>query len=245
VDCPHRNYSETALTIFRKEACVNQLRKKHLILAFSIFLIAGCASTANRVMPGYGRMNVSSSALGVVLIRKNIQILNPQDVARDLGRGHPEDAYYGFFGAGFPAAIKACSRFARVSFVPDGDEMFGRSDGAVDYGTRVALPSRRRCISDSLQYLLIIDYLTVGHERKTNMPVGGGSDGNFAGFFSGSESLTHTADFVLWDNRAGTVAAYGSIRERIRIYDPLTKEVWLEMLKKTARSVVDGMPYRK
>jgi hypothetical protein len=224
---------------------VYQYQKKCLIPAFSIFLIAGCASTANRIMPGYGRMDVSSSALGVVLIRKSIQILNPQDVARDLGRGHPEDAYYGFFGAGFPAAMKACSQFAGVHFIPDGDEMFGRADGAVDYGTRVTLPSRRRCISDSLQYLLIIDYMTVGHERKTTMPVGGGSDGNFAGFFSGSESLTHTADFVLWDNSAGTVAAYGSISARIRIYDPLTKEVWLEILKKTARSVVHGMPFRR
>jgi hypothetical protein len=196
-------------------------------------------------MPGYDRMNVGSSALGVVLMRKNIQILNPEDVARDLGRGHPEDAYYGFFGAGFPAAMKACSRFSRVYFVPDGDEMFGRADGAVDYGTRVTLPSRRRCISDSLQYLCIIDYLTVGHERKKNMPVGGGSDGNFAGFFSGSESLTLSADFVIWDNSVGTVAAYGSIRERIGIYDPLTKAVWVEILKRAARDVVKGMPFRK
>jgi hypothetical protein len=196
-------------------------------------------------MPGYDRMNVSGSVLGVVLMRKNIQILNPEDVARNLGRGHPEDAYYGFFGAGFPSALKACSGFSKVYFMPAGDEMFGRADGAVNYGTRVTLPSRRRCISDSLQYLLIIDYLTVGHERNKNMPVGGGSDGNFGGFFSGSESLTHTADFVLWDNSEGTVAAYGSIRERIGIYDPLTKEVWLEMLKKTARSVVDGMPFRR
>jgi len=214
------------------------------VFALSLLFLTGCASTANRVMHGYGRMNVSGSALGVVLIRKNIQVLNAEDVARDLGRGACEDAYYGFFGAEFPARLKACSGFTRVYFVNDGDEMLGNSGTAAD-GLRAALPSRKGCISDSLQYLLIVDYLTLGHERKANMTVGGGSDGDFGGFFSGSESLTHSADFVLWDNKEGTIAAYGNIRERTKLYDAVTKAVWIDMLEKMARSVTDGMPYRR
>jgi hypothetical protein len=222
--------------------------KIHLIInpvfALSFFFLTGCASTANRVMHGYGRMNVSGSVLGVVLIRKNIQVLNADDVARDLGRGACEDAYYAFFGAEFPARLKACSGFAKIYFVNDGDAMLGNTGIAVD-GLRAALPSRKGCISDSLQYLLIVDYLTLGHERKATMTVGGGSDGDFGGFFSGFESLTHSADFVLWDNKEGTIAAYGSISERKKLYDAMTKETWRNMLENMARSVVHGMPYRR
>lgn len=195
-------------------------------------------------MHGYGRMDVSGSVLGVVLIRKNIKVLNIDDVARHLGKGAPEDAYYDFFGAGFPGRLKERSRFANVCFIRDGDEMLGNSGAQAD-GMRAALPSRRACISDSLRYLLIIDYLTVGHERKANMRVGGGSDGGFGGFFSGSESLTHSANFVLWDNSKGTVAAYGSVRERIKLYDPLTGATWTDMLGRMAASVTARMPYRK
>jgi hypothetical protein len=196
-------------------------------------------------MPGYKRAMYDHSTLGIVLVRKNIQVLNPEDVARDLARGASEDAYYNFFSAGFPAALKTCTKFAKVYFVRNGDEMLGPSAAAADFSTRTALPSRKGCISDSLQYLLIIDYLTVGHEHSKNMTVGGGSDGNFGGFFSGSESLTHSADFVLWDNREGTIAAYGSVSERTSLYDPLVREIWDDMLKKMARAVVSGMPYRR
>jgi hypothetical protein len=217
----------------------------HPFSVLSLLFLIGCASTSNRVMSGYKRVKFENSTLGVILIRKNIQVLNAEDVARDLGRGVSEDAYYSFFGAAFPAAMKARSKFAKVYFVQHGDEMLGNSGAAVDYGARTALPSRKECVSDSLQYLLIIDYLTVAHERKTNMPVGGGSDGSFEGFFSGSESLTHSAEFVLWDNREGAIATYGTVRERIRIYDPLTKAVWDEILKKMAHAVVGGMPYRR
>jgi hypothetical protein len=215
------------------------------VCGLACFFLVGCATTANRVMPGYDRMNVSGSTLGVVLVRKNIQVLNAQDVAQDIGSGVPEDAYYAFFGAEFPAEMKACSKFAEVYFVRHGDEMFGNSGAAVDFGVHATLPSRKGCISDTLDYLLIIDYLTTGHERNTSMRVGGGSDGNFGGFFSGSESLTHSADFVLWDNREGTIAVYGGIRERTRLYDQLTREVWVAMLQKMAYAVTRRMPYRR
>ena len=223
----------------------NILMTRDRVFLLLIFFLIGCASTANRVMPGYGRINVARSTLGIILIKKNIQILNAEDVARDMGKGGPEDAYYDFFGVEFPAAMKECSKFAKVYFVPDGDEMLLQNAGAAidNSAMRAALPSRKWCISDSLNYLLIIDYLSISHERKTNTPVGGGSDGNFAGFFSGSESLTHSADFVVWDNKEGTIAAYGSIRERAGIYDGVTKPVWAEILKNMARSVTDGMPY--
>ena len=49
-------------------------------------------------MPGYGRMNTANSRLGVILIiKKNIQVLNADDVARDLGKGGPEGGVLRFF----------------------------------------------------------------------------------------------------------------------------------------------------
>ncbi|MGA2507401.1 MAG: hypothetical protein ABSF80_08005 [Chitinispirillaceae bacterium] len=220
------------------------------VLLASLLLIAGCASTANRVMPGYGRMNVSTSRLGVILIKKNIQVLNADDAARDLGKGGPETAFYDFFGAEFPEAMKRSSKFQTVSFAAYADDELLQSQehDAVPFdngGLRSAIPSRRGFISDSLPYLCIIDYLSIGHERNMNTPVGGGSDGNFTGFFSGAESLTATANFVMWDNRKGTVAAYGTIGERMRIFDAMTKAVWVDLLKKMARAVADGMPYAR
>ena len=216
----------------------------------TVLFIAGCAFTANRVMPGYGRMSVSTSRLGVILIKRNIQVLNADDAARDLGKGGPETAFYDFFGAEFPAAMKECSKFPAVTFAAYADDELqpSQENDAVTLdngGMRSAVPSRRGFISDSLAYLCIIDYLSIGHERNRNTPVGGGSDGNFTGFFSGAESLTASANFVMWDNRKGTVAAYGTISERVRIFDAMTNAVWVDLLKKMARAVADGMPYAR
>jgi hypothetical protein len=138
-----------------------------------VFLIAGCASTSNRVMPGYGRMDAANSPLGVILMKRNLQVLNADDVARDLGKGGPEGAFYDFFGAEFPAAMKESSRFRAVYFARDADEMMLRDGAApLDNGNiRASLPSRKRFFSDSLHYLLIVDFLSVNHERKTNTPV--------------------------------------------------------------------------
>lgn len=217
-----------------------------VIACLSFFFIAGCASTSNRVMPGYNRMNSANSPLGVILIKKNIQVLNADDVARDLGKGGPEGAFYGFFCAEFPAAMKECSRFPAVYFAPYADELLhSQETDAAPGNIRAAVPERRGFISDSLPYLLIIDFLNISHERNRNTPVGGGSDGNFAGFFSGAESLTGSANFVMWDNKHGTVAAYGSISEHVRIIDTMTKAVWVELLKKMACAAADGMPYAR
>jgi hypothetical protein len=112
-------------------------------------------------------------------------------------------------------------------------------------GGRASLPSRRGFISDTLNYLLILDFLSIKHERKANLGVSGGSDGNFAGFSGGSENMTHTATFVLWDNIKGTIAAYGNIREKAAVFDTVTKEYWVNMLKSMARSVTNGMPFGK
>jgi hypothetical protein len=236
--------------VFGAAASSGDYRMKLLPKAFIVkgvlfFSLIGCAGTANRVMPGYGRMKVANAVLGVILVKKNIQILNADDVGRTLGTGRPAEAYYDFFGAEFPALMKERSKFRQVYFLSGADEALLQGGGAAadNSALRAVLPSRRHFISDSLHYLLIIDYLTVGHERNTTTPVGGGSDGGFAGFFSGAESLTHTADFVVWDNREGTIAAYGNIRERVGIYDAMTKALWLDLLKKTAGAVADGMPY--
>jgi hypothetical protein len=223
------------------------LRRRYGIVLLSLFICIGCAGTANRVMTGYARMKVANSNLGVVLIKKNIQIFNPEDVARDLGNNGPEEAYYNFFATEFPAEMGACSRFRSVCFVAGADDMLTQREmSKLDDGTvRAALPMQRDFVSDSLHYLLIIDFLTISHMRKTNTSVSGGSDGNFAGFFSGSECLTHSANFVVWDNKAATIAAYGNIGEKVSVFDTMTKTIWTDMLKNIAHAVCAGMPYRK
>ena len=137
-----------------------------------------------------------------------------------------------------------CSKFKSVCFLPGADDILTQRAGAKSDNSilRAALPTQRHFISDTLDYLLIIDYLTMSHMRKTSTPVAGGSDGNFNGFFSGAEALTHSADFVLWDNKAGTIAAYGSIAESVPVYDTIVKSAWRDMIKQVARAALPECP---
>jgi hypothetical protein len=216
-----------------------------VICASVFFLTVSCAGTANRVMPGYSRMDVSAATCGVILMKNTLQILNADDIMRELGNGMPEEVYYNFFGSEFPAAMKKYSHFPHVYFLPGADQRILQSAGSApnNSGERASLPSRRGFISDSLNYLFIMDNLSIKHEQKSNLGISGGSDGNFAGFSGGSENMTHSATFVLWDNKEGTIAAYGNIQETVAVFDTVKKMLLEDMLNDMAHSAVKGMPY--
>jgi hypothetical protein len=223
------------------------MAKKLLWFALCWCLFSSCASSGFRVMAGYKRMNIGTGALGILLIKKNMQISDPEDVRQFLGGfGSPEDNYYDFFAMEFPAKMKAHTKFKRVYFARGADESALRGDSQTyDYqqDASMVVPPRRGFISDSLSYLLIIDMLSASVDRRQTAQIAG-AETSFTGL-GGADHLVQTASFVLWDNKAGALAAYGTLKEKIALYDPMTRNTWVETLEKLAASINRGMPYGK
>ena len=223
------------------------MSKKLLLIALYCFLFAGCAGTGFRVMAGYHHMKIGNSALGILLIKKNLQISDPDDIQRVLGGGgSAEDMYYNFFSTEFPAKIKKHSKFNRVYFARGADESVLQGDSQTyDYqqDASIVIPPRRGFVSDSLGYLLIIDMLSIRLDQRQTAQTAG-AETSFTGL-GGADNLVHSASFVLWDNAAGTIAAYGNLKEKIPLYDPMSKNTWIEMLDNLAASINQGMPYGK
>jgi hypothetical protein len=216
-----------------------------IVLLCSVF--GGCAGSGFRVMAGYNHLKIGNGALGVLLIKKNMQISDPDDVQQYLGgQGSPEDRYYDFFAAEFPAKMKASSKFKRVYFARGADESALRGDNQTyDYerDASMVVPPRRNFVSDTLAYLLLIDMLNTRLDQRQTAQAAG-AETSFA-VFGGADHLVHSASFVLWDNNAGAIVAYGTLKEKIPLYDPMSKETWIEMLENLAGAINHGMPYGK
>jgi hypothetical protein len=221
-----------------------RMNAKHFVILLIAFLLSGCAFTSNTVMAGYRKMSAKNSVLGVILVKRNMQVAGPEETGREgLGGGDQTQAYYNLFGTEIGAVMKTHSRFRQVVFVSGADEM-GLRQGDVALGATVALPHRSKFLSDTIHYLMIIDFLNIRRDQMTggNML---GNEGITTGFSPGLDHLAYTASFALWDNAAGSIAAYGNISDKVAVAGPVTRDRWVETVRSIARAVTAGMPYGK
>jgi hypothetical protein len=220
--------------------------KRAITIALGLCFLVSCGSSF-RVMAGYKRIPVGNRALGILLIKKNMQIASAEEVRQFIGGfGSAEDNLYDFFGEEFPAKIKSHSKFKRVCFARGADAAVTSGESQTyDYSldASIAVPPRRFYVSDTLDYLLVVDMLNTRVDRRQTAQAAG-AETSFGGL-GGADHLVQNAAFVLWDNRAGAVAVYGSVKESISLYDPMTRDTWVEMLDKIAETVCKGIPFGK
>jgi hypothetical protein len=203
-----------------------------------------CAGPALSLMPGYSKTEFRDADLGIILIKKNITIGNPEELAAVFGRGDALGLYCTFFGDSFPAIIQQRTRFRQVEFLKGTDENMRRSVGGLSGGAAVTVPSRRNYVDAKYQYLLIVDYCTINRDQNTGVPTLG-TEGNFTGFGAGLDYAKFSAMFVVWDNAKASIAAYGAVKEQIATGGDYSTATLVELLKLAAASITRGMPFRK
>jgi hypothetical protein len=228
----------------------DMVKKRLLFLVFGVSLfVSNCAGPGHQLMPGYKKIDVKNAVLGVILVKKDIVIGDPEELARMLGGGDATQLWYNFFGDAFPKIFKARSGFKEVEFLQGADENMRRTqDGPADLGGggngTMTLPAGRHYVNPKYQYLLILELYTVQRNRNTGVPMLG-SEGAFMGLSGGSDNAAQSATFIMWDNAQATIVAYGNVKEKIATGGEMTRQTLLELMNSVAASISRGMPYRK
>jgi hypothetical protein len=216
--------------------------------AIAALLAAYCSGPALSIMPGYSKPDFRDAACGVILVKKNITISNPEELSAVFGSGDALGQYCFFFGDHFPAILKERTRFRQVEFLKGADECMRRNvrglNSSGSAGAAVTVPSNRNYVDAKYRYLLIVDFCTVSRDQNTGVPMLG-NEGNFTGFGAGLDFAKFSAMFVVWDNAKASIAAYGTVEEKIATGGEYTKATLAELLRLAAASMARGMPYKK
>jgi hypothetical protein len=222
-----------------------------------IFLLSGaiigltavrCAGPALSLMPGYAKADFRDAIIGVILVKKNITIGNPEELSAVFGGGDALGRYGDFFGDSFPPILKALTRFRQVDYLKGADENMRQSVEGINASGggsgACTVPSRRNYIDAKYRYLLIVDFCTIGREQNTGVP-SLGNEANFTGFGAGLDFAKFSAMFVVWDNAKASLASYGKVEEKIATGGEYTKATLVELMRAAASSIARGMPYRR
>ena len=216
--------------------------------ATACLLISQCVGTMVKIMPEYKSMNVEKSRLGIILLTDNMAISNPEDIADYLGSGETKQVFYDFFISPISEFAEQDGNFDEVIIVSGGDTSgFATITEQLFYDTQVCLrvPEQKAFGGDSLQYLLILDHIDVSREKNPGkMVVVGGMYGiptkRIIGEF---DNLKIKGTFVLWDNVAGKIAAFGQISEKSDVLTAMTKNSWTDIVQRISTDIFINQPY--
>jgi hypothetical protein len=218
--------------------------------AASCFLLVHCAGTGVKIMPEYKNINVEKSKLGIILLKENLLLRNPNDIAYYLGGGKTKEVFHDFFTSQLRAFAKKDGKFADVGVVNDCDTsgftkrtQFLSSDDSV----QVRVPSIKAFMGDSLPFLLILDYFKVSRDQKSGTTmVSMGPNGTMRTIRVGAyDNLVLTGTFVLWDNLAGKIVSFGKINEKTSVILSMTKQTWITTVKSISEKIFINTPYGK
>jgi hypothetical protein len=215
------------------------------VLGFSALLLF-CTLPKIMVRPDYRTMNAGQASLGIVVISQNIRIKNPNDVVLYLGEKKLGD-FYGsifsslsenpgaastfcsYFADKFPAIVWKWTEFRSVSFAAAASrDSLTIVQQALPNGKPVPLllPDRQHYISDTLNYLLIIEQMET--DRVTA---------------ASTDLLICKGVFSLWDNERGTLAAWGGFQNQVDAVSRFTRQTWAELLGEVGRSICARQPW--
>ena len=224
------------------------MKKRIFPVVFAVLFLFECSGPAHKLMPEYKKADYKTSMLGVILVKRNLEV-GSEDAPGDLmGARDQRQLFYSQFGSEFPAAMKDCAKFAGIEFANGGEEgLVNKDDNAdptIQGAASVSLPPGKAHFKAEYGFLLIIDYMNVRRIQNTGNPMLG-SEGTFSGLTTGSDQIVALANFVLWDNKKGTIAAYGYIDEKMPVVNNATGESVKELIKNMACSVTRGLPFGK
>jgi hypothetical protein len=223
------------------------LRILIVLAAVSGFFLARCAAPSLTLMPGYAKPDFKNAGLGIILVRKNCSIGDPDEFASIFGGGDATTLFYSCFGDSFPTLIRDRTRFGEVAFLAGADESMRSGSGGLESsggGGEIASPPKRNFVDSRYKFLLIVDRCSIRYDRNNGNPMLG-TEGNFTGIGAGLDLAKMSAMFMLWDNAKATMVAYGSVDETLAAGGVFTKATLGELMRLAAESAAQGMPFGK
>jgi hypothetical protein len=228
--------------VMRFPDCVRSIT----MLASSLF-VASCSNPPTVfVTPEYAEKAFADVVLAVAPF--GAAVINDGDVTDDLGKGNPERVYLDYMTPRFLGAIRGASSFREVvSATPRGPIQF-----EVEARSFPAVPKR---------YHTVTDRMTRGGSMKVHLPIEGTSvafndlQPDFVLFIEDllvsremstlqpGELLVHSAEFVIWDNRAGAVVSYGRVTSGIKVIGAMTDKTWAQGIASLGRDITAKTPF--
>jgi hypothetical protein len=222
------------------------IRRSTVLILAVLLLIVGCSpGTFVKLAPGFDRASAAQATLGVVILKDEFIIGNPQDVEFCLGAGDPATIAHDFLTGNIVPALKKHCTFKNITLLQEpGGAWFTREQrrGAqADDVWTVAVPTSSAIGPDSVRYVLIVN--TVGFNQNDRM----------TGFRAGNVSSSSTATtldvratFVVWDRLKGAEAASGRlVTETISNSRIISKSTWFSMIDDLCREFAKNTPYGK
>jgi hypothetical protein len=216
------------------------------LAAAACFLLGNCAGPAFKMMPEYNTMTVEKSRLGIILLRDNLTVRIGDGAGGDSGGGKVKQGFCDFFTSQLRGFALKDGKFAGVE-APGGFDtsLLVKSTEFVspDKPVSVRVPGRRAFVGDSVQFLLILDSISVSKEYQPGLTMTTPGANGMTTPAGGSESLVLRGAFALWDNLEGKPAAFGRIEETSGVFTAMTKNTWAALVKNVSSGIFLGKPY--
>jgi hypothetical protein len=222
--------------------------KKMSCCAICCLLLVNCAGTIIKVMPEYGKMSVEKSKLGIILIKENMTISNPNDVVKGLGGGDPTKVFSDFFSSNFLKYAKADGKFAEVSLINSHSiSNLTEANEALSKDEEITIrhPKSKTYNSDKVQFILVLDNINISRTTASGSPIMRGANAMKFVVGGGSDDLYLTGTFALWDNVSEKIVSFGKINEKGGFFNAMSKNTWIDMAKNISNKIFIGKPYGK
>ena len=224
------------------------MHKHFCMAAAACFLVSQCIGTMVKVAPEYKKMNVENSRLGIILLSDTMAIANPDDIAEHLGSGETKQVFSDFFISQISESAEQDGTFDEVTIVSEVDASgFTRIEKQLsrDKQVHVRVPGQKAFRGDSLPYLLILDHIDVSRDKNPGKTVVvGGMYGIPMKTKTGEfDNLKIKGTFVLWDNFAGKIAAFGQINEKSSVLPAMTQNSWIDIVQSISTGIFINQPY--
>jgi hypothetical protein len=219
-----------------------------IVTATACLLLTQCAGTMIKISSEYRKMNVEKSKLGIFLLSDNMTIANPKDITIYLDSGETKQVFHDFFISEILDGAEQDGNFEEVVIAGKNDtsgftgirEKLSR-DEQVD----LRVPKQKAFLGDSLPYLLILDNIDVSRKMNPGKKVMmvdlyGMPMEKKTGEI---DNLKIKGTFALWDNSAGKIAAFGRIDQKFDVLPAMTKNSWVETVRRISKDIFINQPY--
>lgn len=214
--------------------------------------IASCAPATQFVVPEYIGKKLKAEKLILCVNRDRIIINNPDDVADDLGSGSDVEVFYGFFDTTVARVVPIFSNFksAELKPYPEKDRMqtstfaLGSKAGQIN----VHLPPQDKPLDlggVTPTFILFIDLMQIRRDAGSPGMMFMGPKGSSTMSGGRAASLIANVNYVLWDNRAGKVMAYGKTEVSTAFFLAMTRGTWKSNAEDIIRSILQKSPFQK
>ena len=230
------------------------MKKINLIVMGIMLLILLNSCTTVRhsmIMPEYKNSPViKNKTLAVYFDYSSLAIGNESSLVDDLGEGVPKDIFKDFFTRSVTTNIQNLSYFSRVEpaqFINTNDMETTQLKVSDKIYMKFDLPTEENIFQfDSIQpdFVLLIKDIFVGERFETSTNY---SPPNSGGVTTSSTKryLDINCEYLIWDNTAMRIVAYGKGRSSNKVFIKMNMKTWENAVKDFSRFLLKKTPFVK